>query len=627
MNPKNIKNPLDRSKFREQYLSNLRLESSNNQKNQNANAIFKKTGETPSKPPDTRTSTERAGDIEGMKVELRSKLTEITDGTIASQIIGELSADQIRFALDKWVVIKEDMKKTFATGVPTSAFIAYLNRLIEKYQLTEGVETGLQQAGYNVILSNQQMLYGLPRPQIWNELKNILTRVERQFDFDVRDLIDAVNQNEALVPTPQDIADIQALPPNLLADVMVIANDINQNIPSNVEIVNAMSEINVGLVNRSPQYTEGALNSLVNILAIEPNVITQLEEIRRIVRDARALPPAPPAPPAVAPPAGGAPAGGAPAVAPPAVAPPAVAPALPVFGAQQVAGTPPVGAPAGGAPAQRNIPRTYDWAQWNRINRDRKAEFLTERLQRNPDLILSALDGKQYGLRPTMPRHGRQNPFPSASMPKDVLDHLFGEYMAQTNLGMNGDGIKMMGKGLGKAPSKPRIEKPYKQSITHLMDTPVEKVKPYTQFGRYCINKVRLEGEGIMAFRRPSGNTVDKLKTEKLSRPLAKVLSTLVGKGVPHYDDIANLSEDEKRKLHYICKECMVEGAHIPKMMGKGEAEEQRFNILRGEIVAGNDSPTIIKELKTMLLKFMNDGRIPRRQANEILQELLVLGK
>jgi len=622
MNPKNIKNPLDRSKFREQYLSNLRLESSNNQKNQNANAIFKKTGETPSKPPDTRTSTERAGDVEGMKVELRSKLTEVTDGTIASQIVGELDADQIRFALDKWIVIKEDMKKTFGTGVPTSAFIAYLNRLIEKYQLTEGVETGLQQAGYNVILSNQQMLYGLPRPQLWNELKNILTRVARQFDFNVRDLIDAVNENEALVPTPQDIADIQALPPNLLADVMGLANDINQNIPSKVEIVNAMSEINVGLVNRSPQYTEGALNSLVNILAIEPNVITQLEEIRRIVRDARALPPAPPA---VAPPAGAPPAGGAPVPpAPPAVAPPAVAPALPVFEAQPPAGE----APAGGAPAQRNIPRTYDWAQWNRINRDRKAEFLTERLMKNPDLIITAQDGKQYGLRPTMPRHGRQNPFPTGTTPKDVLDHLFGEYMAQTNLGMDGSGVKMMGKGLGKAPSnKPRIEKPYKQSITHLMDTPVEKVKPYTQFGRYCINKVRLEGEGIMAFRRPSGNTVDKLKTEKLSRPLAKVLSTLVGKGVPHYDEIANLSEDEKRKLHYICKECMVEGAHIPKMMGKGEAEEQRFNILRGELIAGNDSVTIIKELKTMLLKFMNEGRIPRRQANEILQELLVLGK
>jgi len=195
--------------------------------------------------------------------------------------------------------------------------------------------------------------------------------------------------------------------------------------------------------------------------------------------------------------------------------------------------------------------------------------------------------------------------------------------MAQTNLGMDGNGIgKMLGTGFSQ-----KIDKPYKQSIKHLMDAPVERLKPYTQFGRYCINKVRLDGEGIMSFRRPSGNNVDKLKTEKLSKPLAKVLSKLVGKGLPSYEDIATLSEDEREKLHRICKECQVDNPSVPKMMGKGEAEEQRFNILRGEIVAGNDSPVIIKELKSLLLKFMHEDRIPRRQANEILHELLTLGK
>lgn len=61
-------------------------------------------------------------------------------------------------------------------------------------------------------------------------------------------------------------------------------------------------------------------------------------------------------------------------------------------------------------------------------------------------------------------------------------------------------------------------------------------------------------------------------------------------------------------------------------MKGEGEQEEDRFNILRGEIIAGNDSPKIAKEFKVMLMKFMNEGRIPKRQANEILQELLALG-
>jgi len=53
---------------------------------------------------------------------------------------------------------------------------------------------------------------------------------------------------------------------------------------------------------------------------------------------------------------------------------------------------------------------------------------------------------------------------------------------------------------------------------------------------------------------------------------------------------------------------------------------EKKKNILRGEIIAGNDNHSIIKEFKVMLMKFMTEGRIPRRQANEILQELLAIG-
>jgi hypothetical protein len=67
MNPP-LKNPLDASKFREQYLSSLRLMASNNQRNYNANQIYAQTGQTPNVIPDTRTSTEKMADIEGLRM-------------------------------------------------------------------------------------------------------------------------------------------------------------------------------------------------------------------------------------------------------------------------------------------------------------------------------------------------------------------------------------------------------------------------------------------------------------------------------------------------------------------------------------------------------------------------------
>ena len=68
------------------------------------------------------------------------------------------------------------------------------------------------------------------------------------------------------------------------------------------------------------------------------------------------------------------------------------------------------------------------------------------------------------------------------------------------------------------------------------------------------------------------------------------------------------------------------------KIKGKGiektkeNREMDRFEILRGEIEAGNDNKTLIKEFKLMLVRFMNAGRIPRRQAQEILVDIAAMG-
>ena len=63
MNPPR-RNPLDGDKYREQYLNNLLLQASNNQRNWNANLIYKNTQQTPSQPTDYRTTTEKFADVE-----------------------------------------------------------------------------------------------------------------------------------------------------------------------------------------------------------------------------------------------------------------------------------------------------------------------------------------------------------------------------------------------------------------------------------------------------------------------------------------------------------------------------------------------------------------------------------
>lgn len=286
MNPQTRKNPLDGAKYREQYLSNLRLQASNDQRNQNANMVFKNTGQTPSKLPDTRTTTEKQSDIEALKVDLRSKLTQITDGVIASQIVGELTPDQIRFAVNNWGTIEPDMKRQFASGVPTSAFIAYLNRLIQKFQLTEGVETGLQQSSGNaIIMSNTQILYGLPRPQIWSVLRNALDKVRRQFDLNTDAILTQIDDNEKIVPTTQETQMINALPRELKAEVMTLLNSAFNNVISNYEVSDFVGELQIGLANRDKHYTEQVLSNILQTITLDDSVIDDLAQAKILIQE------------------------------------------------------------------------------------------------------------------------------------------------------------------------------------------------------------------------------------------------------------------------------------------------------------------------------------------------------
>lgn len=608
MNPP-CRNPLDSAKYREQYLSNLRLQASNDQRNLEANKVFKLTGQSPQPPPDTRGTTEKAMDFEGQKVALRSRLQTITDGVIASQIVGELSFPQVRFALDKWAIISEDMKRQYATGLPTSVFIAYLNRLIQKFESADAVQQGLQQnIGEAIIMSNIQLLYGLPRGQIWSVLKSAVDRAESQFRLDLIDLKEQVRRQQILVPSEEDLQAVNALPAPQRARVQDLLDRIFETFPTTDDLVNQVGQINVGISNRDRNFTVGALGDLEQLVTVPQSSLDHAQEILDIMaRFVGGEPPRGPDPPEP-------PEFNFPAVPTPAerAGGPPEPPEPPDLQVPQ--------APQAQAPAFAPILERDDF---NAFSKARKAEYLNSVYEAYPFISLEFISktGRQT-LRYKSPSPLNPSTYTTAQL-NQMFDNSLADIKAMrtpsrdSSVSSTGSGMRMKGKGLNK---------PYRQSIKHLIDSPVEKPKPYTPFGRYLINKHRLNHEDVIALRHQSGNMIQGLGTEKVSPALAKVVRTLVGKGLPTYEDIQGLSQNDKRKLSHICKSSNIESPAIPHMKGEGQAEEDRFNILRGEIIAGNDSQKVSREFKIILLKFIQEGRIPRQQGNEILREMLSLG-
>lgn len=578
-----LRHPRDAAKLREQYMSNLLLEISNNQKNLNANRIYKLTGQSPSPLPDTRSTTEKAADLEGLKLNLRMKLSTVSDGTIASQIVAELSPEQIRFALDKWNTISEDMKRQYAQGVPTSVFIAYLNRLIQKTQQAEQVQTGLQQnVGEAIIMSNVQLLYGLPRGQIWSVLKGAIGRVERQFDLELADTKEKISQQEQLVPSDEDLQMVNGLPADIQMDVKQRLNDIYENFPTPEDLANAVGQLNLGMANRDRQYTMNELRSLDLLVTVPDSTKENVRTIRELINHANM--------PRMA------------GIIDEPQEPPLDFPAVPTAAERAAA--------AGFTPIDR--------AEWNALgSKARKAAYLNSVYDAFPYIGLKFTSKSGTDVtRFKSPSALKPATYTTAQM-NEMFDNSISDIQTlRTPSPSPPRGSGMVGRGL----------KPKPREISHLVDKPMEKPKPYTQFGRYFVNKHRLHANDILAFRSPSGGNIIAMPTERVSPQLAHVMRILVGKGLPTYEDINHLSHEDKKKLSNICNKAHVESPAVPNMKGEGQAEEDRFNILRGEITAGNDSPKIAKEFKAMLLKFMAEGRVPRQQGNAILHEMLSLG-
>jgi hypothetical protein len=128
--------------------------------------------------------------------------------------------------------------------------------------------------------------------------------------------------------------------------------------------------------------------------------------------------------------------------------------------------------------------------------------------------------------------------------------------------------------------------------------------------------------------RTKKGGAIVNIPTQRVSSKLSKVLHTISGGGIPQFESVMDLVDDDKALLHQIAKTSKVsDRLSIPNPdKSTSEKEATRFDVLRGEIGIGQDNPAVIKEFKVLLLKMMRQGRVPLGQGKAIMEELLLLG-
>jgi hypothetical protein len=150
----------------------------------------------------------------------------------------------------------------------------------------------------------------------------------------------------------------------------------------------------------------------------------------------------------------------------------------------------------------------------------------------------------------------------------------------------------------------------------------------FIKFGKYILNSHKLNKENIFTLRQPSGGNLIDLPSQRITDNLHTVFKSIIGGGLPHFDDLNKLNDNEKMYLHKVCsKSNIIDKLNIPTP-NKNEEEKDihQFEVMKGEIMAGNDSKELIKKFKLLLIKLSKNKTLPKKEVYDILEDLNNIG-
>lgn len=620
--------PLDADKFRQAYMSNLNLRIALDDKNLQANKTYNRTGQLPVEPSDFRTTAEKLADVLTLRKEVRSQLGKIADGTNANKISVELSPAELVFYYQQSGLINKLINERYSKGVLSDIFIPFLQKYMADTIANKGVSSGLQQSSaQNLLLSGENIARGLASQPDYSGL--LESYMDTGIDM-ARPITEAIN----ILP-PFDLFQMinSVDDENERFTLLEEANNYLKDLPSKSEISAKIREVQRLKNIRDNSGLRGETGRIIQL--ITPSRDTQIQK-QNILQ----------------------------AIGRPDVFKPLREEELfatPIGGAQDIFAT-----AIGKASSPKKIPPPIIAS----------VPFLVKQLDNAGNLsnIDNLSSDEIYGIiqsidRPVLKNNVNNKPFfitgkqgvigvPIAKFKefgvtkrRTIIQNLSPDrkalfmkaiknaveydeaqdtFVAQDMFDpFEGKGMKnnlyMTGNGIAVNYKTKRYDAIKSTDIDKSMG--FEKTPRYIPFGRYFINKNRLN-DSVVSIRRPSGGSIVEFPSVKISSNLSNVLKKIVGRGVPVFEDLEALTDEEKAYLHKLAKESqIIDRLSIPAPKKDDiDKDLNRFEILKGQITSGNDNKELIKEFKMLIMKLTNIKIIPKTQARDILFDLTSMG-
>lgn len=498
----------------------------------------------------------------------------------ASAIIGELNPDEIFTMNQAFPQIERDINKRFAKGLLSPTFfIEYLRKFKEELEQSKGVSTNLSSITnkFNTLTDNINDIRAiLPTREQFATLEQRLANTFRQLpDYIVRPVVERINRLQENIPSSREFQRISADQELLQFETLTMLQDLTSTMPTRAQIQKILDDINSGRVDAiiGFQQVQDAISG------VSDAQLDGLEELKREIAESSST----------------------------------------IIGgdnieilAQVVVGVQSVSRLAvakiiGSSTGTPSV-QSFVYIVNELGNEKLTAGKLTKLAENNAGFrnwYASNVGGKVQLNR--LSNYILENALqaPSSAMSDATDKETFSTEKSGFGLKAKNGRIrtKKIGEGLKYEPEP-----------------------TYRQFGKYVINIPQLKERDILNVKFPSLGRIPQFKPTPISDIMKEFILELLETGKVSNRIYEQIPIEERQLFEKIATGAGILNALKLKRTISNEDKEDndRFALLKGEYLAGNNSVALLKELRKLVVKFMSQGKISKHDGMNLLIELSV---
>jgi hypothetical protein len=146
-------------------------------------------------------------------------------------------------------------------------------------------------------------------------------------------------------------------------------------------------------------------------------------------------------------------------------------------------------------------------------------------------------------------------------------------------------------------------------------------------FGKYLLNDKQLL-KNVLHVRGKKGGAIKKFPKTPISNKLKEIIMGVSDGNQPSQEQYDQLTEHEAElfdRLVHASFNSKNPSSIERKVNKKIDADIERYELVRGEIMSGNNNPELIRELKILILKLMKQGILSKVEGMDVLLVLCSL--